>query len=308
MIMKKLIYAAVATLMILSGCEYHPYYDGQEFFVNDSMTNTVIDKNGEDIIISLQYDEPYVLECYGGKGKNYTITVSDPDCLGYSLSKSDVETPPFDFNAVPASVTLLPKKLGDTSITIKDDDTGESIQLNVHIHTGYHVLQLSETEYFFNDTVFAFIYGGENDVLKICKGSIYTRVIEPVVDGRYAFVDIDGMLYFEMTYPADENGRPLEGGEEAFRRYQVQLYDWWGQYSVYEPSVMLSDMNLQDIRPVTREAAIPEIKYENFRFVDATGHDGPLSEFLEPYNPEDHSYTRFGYFYTQSARLIPWIY
>ena len=54
MIMKKLIYAAVAALMILSGCEYHPYYDGQEFFVNDSMTNTVIDKNGEDIIISLQ--------------------------------------------------------------------------------------------------------------------------------------------------------------------------------------------------------------------------------------------------------------
>lgn len=308
MIMKKLIYAAVAALMILSGCEYHPYYDGQEFFVNDSMTNTVIDKNGEDIIISLQYDEPYVLECYGGKGKNYTITVSDPDCLGYSLSKSDVETPPFDFNAVPSSVTLLPKKLGDTSITIKDDDTGESIQLNVHIHTGYHVLQLSETEYFFNDTVFAFIYGGENDVLKICKGSIYTRVIEPVVDGRYAFVDIDGMLYFEMTYPADENGRPLEGGEETFRRYQVQLYDWWGQYSVYEPSDMLSDMNLQDIRPVTREASIPEIKYENLRFVDATGHDGPLSEFLEPYNPEDHSYTRFGYFYTQSARLIPWIY
>lgn len=24
--------------------------------------------------------------------------------------------------------------------------------------------------------------------------------------------------------------------------------------------------------------------------------------------PEDHSSTRFGYFYTQSARLIPWIY
>lgn len=305
---KYYIYAAVAALMILSGCEYHPYYDGQEFFVNDSMTNTVIDKDGQDIIISLQYDEPYVLECYGGKGKNYTITVSDPDCLGYSLNKSDVETPPFDFKAVPASVTLLPKKLGDTSITIKDDDTGESIQLNVHIHTGYHVFQLSESEFFFNDTVFAFIYGGEDDVLKICKGSIYTRVIEPVVDGRYAFVDIDGMLYFEMTYPADENGRPLEGGEETFRRYQVQLYDWWGQYSVYEPSDMLSDMNLQDIRPVTKETAFPDIKYENFRFVDATDHDGPLSEFLEPYNPEDHASPRFRYFYTQSARLIPWIY
>ena len=306
--MKNLIYAAVAALIILSGCEYHPYYDGQEFFVNDSMTNTVIDKDGEDIIISLQYDEPYVLECYGGKGKNYTITVSDPDCLGYSLSKRDVETPPFDFNVIPTEITLLPKKLGETSITIKDDDTGESIQLNVHIHTGYHVLQLSETQFFFNDTVFAFIYGGEDDVLKVCQGSIYTRRIKPEVDGRYAFVDIDGMLYFEIRYPADENGRPLEGGEEAFRRYQVQLYDWWGQYSVYEPSDMLSDMNLQDIRPVTRETAIPEIKYENLRFVDATGHDGPLSEFLEPYNPEDHSYTRFGYFYTQSARLIPWIY
>lgn len=308
MIMKKLIYAAVAALMILSGCEYHPYYDGQEFFVNDSMTNTVIDNDGEDIIISLQYDEPYVLECYGGKGKNYTITISDPDCLDYSLTESDVETPPFDFYVNPTEITLLPKKLGDTSITIKDDDTGESIQLNVHIHTGYHVLQLSETTFFFNDTVFAFIYGGEDDVLKVCQGSIYTRAIKPVVDGRYAFVDIDGILYFEMTYPADGSGRPLEGGEETFRRYQVQLYDWWGQYTVYDPSGMLYDMNLQDIRPVTKETVVPEIKYENFRFVDVTDYDGSLSEYVEPYNPNDPTSPRYSYFYTQSARIIPWIY
>ena len=305
--MKRCIYAAVAALIILSGCEYHPYYDGQEFFVNDSMTNTVIDNDGEDIIISLQYDEPYILECYGGKGKNYTITISDPDCLDYSLSKSDVETPPFDFNVIPTEITLLPKKLGETSITIKDDDTGESIQLNVHIHTGYHVLQLSETQFFFNDTVFAFIYGGEDDVLKVCQGSIYTRRIRPEVDGRYAFVEIDGLLYFEIRYPADENGRPLEGGEETFRRYQVQLYDWWN-YVVYDPSRMLSDMNLQDIRPVTKETAVPEIKYENFRFVDVTDYEGSLSGYVEPYNPETPSSPKFNYFYTQSARLIPWIY
>ena len=71
---------------------------------------------------------------------------------------------------------------------------------------------------------------------------------------------------------------------------------------------IIQNVSLLVSRSVTREAAIPEIKYENFRFVDATGHDGPLSEFLEPYNPEDHSSTRSGHFYTQSARLIPWIY
>lgn len=284
--MRKLIYAAVAALMILSGCEYHPYYDGQEFFVNDSMTNTVIDKDGEDIIISLQYDEPYILECYGGKGKNYTITISDPDCLGYSLSEGHVETPPFDFDVIPTEITLLPTKLGDTSFTVRDDDTGESIQMNIHIRTAYHALQLSEPTFFFNDTVFAFLYGGEDDVLKVCQGSIYTRRFKPVVDGRYAFVEIDGMLYFDIRYPADENGRPLDGGEEIFRRYLVQIYKGW-DYVVYDPSEMLSDMNLQDIRPVTKDVALPEIKYENFRFVDVADSGN--------------------YFYTQSARLIPGI-
>lgn len=311
--MKKYIYAFIAAMMMLSGCEeYHPFYDGQEFCIEDGVTGLLIEKDGEHIYMPLPYDpdRPYMIECYGGKGKNYTITVSDPECLDYELEISDVETPPFNWDVIPTKITLLPKKIGDVSLTVKDDDTGESYQINVHVCEAYHALELDyDNEAIFGgQVVLAFRYDGTDDVLHFCKGHAYSYDLEPFAEGKYSFVTIGGMLYFEMTYQADEDGLPAAEGTETFRRLQVQ----YGYGSMDDPEVLLMHMNLSGFPVATKETAViqPDFYSYSFRFVDVTDMEMPLTEQVVPY-----IYDEYGdrikcrdFFRASSARLVPWKY
>ena len=130
--MKRFIYAAIAVTIILTGCEYHPFYDGQAFGVYAPNVG-LIRTDGTTINVPIVDRSPYVLEFYGGMGKNHNIIVADPDCLDYVYEESDVVSSVGDTDIVPASITLHPKKKADTSITIEDIDTGESITINVSI-------------------------------------------------------------------------------------------------------------------------------------------------------------------------------
>ena len=312
MIMKKYIYAFIAAMMMLSGCEeYHPFYDGQEFCIEDGVTGLLIEKDGEHIYMPLPYDpdRPYMIECYGGKGKNYTITVSDPECLDYELEISDVETPPFNWDVIPTKITLLPKKIGDVSLTIKDDDTGESYQINVHVCEAYHALELDydNQAIFGGQVVLAFKYGGADDVLHFCNGHAYSYDLEPFAKGKYSFVTIGGMLYFEMTYQADEAGLPVAEGTETFRRLQVQ----YGYGYMDEPDVLLMHMNLSGVPVATKETAVvqPDFYSYSFRFVDVTDMEMPLTEIVDPFIYDEENYIRIpcrDFFRTSSARLVPW--
>lgn len=311
--MKKYIYAFIAAMMMLSGCEeYHPFYDGQEFCIEDGVTGLLIEKDGEHIYMPLSYDpdRPYMIECYGGKGKNYTINVSDPECLDYELEVSDVETPPFNWEVIPTKITLLPKKIGDVSLTVKDDDTGESYQINVHVCEAYHALELDyDNEAIFGgQVVLAFRYDVTDDVLHFCKGHAYSYDLEPFAKGKYSFVTIGGMLYFEMTYQADEDGLPAAEGTETFRRLQVQ----YGYGYMDDPDVLLMHMNLSGVPVATKETAVvqPDFYSYSFRFVDVTDMEMPLTEQVVPY-----IYDEYGdrikcrdFFRTSSARLVPWKY
>ena len=303
-----MIYAAFTAMIILGGCDYHPYYDGQKFCVYDVNSDTLFEEDGGDVFITLQYedDDTFILEFYGGKGQNHTVTV-DSEYLDYLYESSAVKTPPFDYEICAAEISLLPKKQGDTSITVRDDDTGESIQVNIHIDNAYHAIQMqySETSPFDQQTVFAFKYGREDDVLEICTGSIYRLDLEHVVSGKYTFADINGLLYFEMTYPADEDGRPVSGGVETFKRYQVQ-YDYGDSSNA---QYMLWQMNLEDIPLLTKDVGL-DWYVNSFRFVDVTGIDEAELELFNPYfypdDPNQAPEILFDFFVAHDAELIPW--
>lgn len=307
--MKRIIYAVLAALMILNGCDrYHPYYDGQEFCLLDSYSGTVLKEDGGHVSVTLQREaeDMFIVEFYGGTGKNHTVTVADPECLDFTYVKGSVKTPPFNSEINPAKIILLPKKLGDTSITVTDDDTGESIQFYVHIGNAYSALSLyyrGHPKIFDDQTVFAFDCGGKDDVFEICRG--YVHNLEPVVSGRYSFVDIGGILYFEITYPADSEGRPKADGEDFFRRYQVQFADG----TTDEPVDMLWYLNLAELHVRTKDAG-PDVSYQSyFRFVDVTTFDeSELTTLIDPYYyPEDPNLAYqqlYPYFNTSSSQYV----
>lgn len=292
--MKRFIYAAVAAVMMLSGCEYHPYYDGQEFCILDKEAG-VIRTDGVHIYVPMKDRDPYVLEFYGGAGENHSVTVEDPELLDYMYEGSDVRKTLLDgLEVIPANVVLTPKRTGDTSITIKDLDSDASITIYVTVCDSYMAMEVSEgNSTFETGTVFAFTYGGEDDIVKICRGSVSDRDVVHIVDGRYEFVTEDGILYFEFRFPADESGRPSQNGSEIYKRYQVrhrggQLDDW---------SYMLDLLNLLDYPCVTKGYFVPEYYDVELRFADVT-------DFEEPPTEDEAEYDSF---LARSARIFPWI-
>lgn len=304
--MKKIKYAVIAAIVMLSGCnKYHPYYDGQDFCLLDSYSGTVLKEDGGDVSVTLQreYEDMFVVEFYGGVGKNHTITVEDPECLDFTYIRSSVKTPPFDYEINPAKMILLPKKLGDTSVTVTDDDTGESMQFYVHIGNAYRALSVTYRgqPQFDNQTVYAFECGNDDNVFEICRGYIHN--LEHIVSGRYSFVDIGGILYFEITYPADSDGRPVAGGEDAFRRYQVQFDDG----TATDPVDMMWYLNLSELHVQTKDVMPDYMSY--FRFVDVTSIDeSELTMLIEPYYyPEDLNeryQLLYPYFNTSAAQYV----
>ena len=74
--MKRIIYAALAAMMMLSGCEYHPFYDGQKFRVYHKDCG-LLESDGAHIYVPHKLDEPFVLSLYGGWGKSHHIEIED---------------------------------------------------------------------------------------------------------------------------------------------------------------------------------------------------------------------------------------
>ena len=270
--MKRFIYAAIAVTIILTGCEYHPFYDGQSFGVYAPNVG-LIRTDGTTINVPIVDRSPYVLEFYGGMGKNHNITVADPDCLDYVYEESDIKSSVGDTDVVPSSITLQPKKKAETSITIEDIDTGESVTIKVCIKDSYKAAEvMTGNDTFLSRTLFVFDYFGSDDVVKICRRTAKQGEIEHVVDGRYEFVSepdelYGDVLYFEITYPADETGKPSAGGVETFKRYLVG-YEGGGYGSARWQMELL---NLIVFR-LTTKMSDPSYEYNAvLRFVDVTG-------------------------------------
>ena len=295
--MKRLIYMAVLAMIAFASCEYHPYYDGQALCIYGSECG-LIRTDGVHVNVPVVSREPYVLELYGGKGCNHTIVVDDSDILGYEYSSRDVQHSIADeSDLIPAKITLRPKKKGDTCITIKDDDTGESIMMFIHVCDAYKAIQLFKgNSDFYHDCILAFNYGELDDVVRICRGNVYTGNIEHIVDGHYRFVDIEGYLHLELTFTAGENGRVAAEGTEVQKLYQVQFISG----GAYGADLMLEYLNLSLLPTYTRKVesdvdVMPSYKME-FMFIDVTGVDLPNVDSLDGEQ-----------FFAYSAEIIPWV-
>lgn len=280
--MKKFIYTVIMAVIILSGCEYNPYYDGQDFCVYDK-TYGMLETDGMHIYVPMPDKDPYVLEFYGGKGKSHKISIADPECLRYTYIESDIKTAPFDVTQItPAGITLLPQKTCDTSIKIEDLDTGESLEINVHICDSFQAVEVSEgCASFEKGTVFAFRYGGEDKRVRICRGNVSERELEYIVEGNYEFAAVDDSLYFELKYPADEAGKPTAAGMECTRTYQILHIDG----SMDDPWWMMQLLNLENLPIETRSYYVPDRYDASLRFVN-----------------EQEEFT------VNSAMIIPWFF
>ena len=294
MIMKRFIYAALTAMMILSGCEYHPYYDGQSFRVYHKDYG-LIETDGTHIYVPVQDDEPCVLELYGGKGKNHTVRIENTDCLGYSYEKSDVRKSGFDDpEIIPAGVTLIPKELGYTSLILTEEDTGESVMIYVHVCEAYKAIDIYEsTNSLDRGTVLAFRYGGKDDVVRICKEDAYSGEMKHVVDGRYAFVSVNSTVCLELHFPADRSGQPCADGEEIFRKYIVE-FKYGGVYG--SANGMMQCLNLLDFPLQTKSSVDYNAVHYDFQFVDITDEESPEADRSE-----------YPVFFAKSAVIIPWI-
>lgn len=294
MIMKRLVYAVLAAMMILSGCEYHPYYDGQKFRLYHRSCG-LVEEDGAVVNIPLVTEKPFSINLLGGLGKNHYVQIEDPEYLDYEITKGDVVNEAFDApDFIPVGVVLKPKKLGETSVTITEADTGESITIKVKIREAYKALKIYNSDCCLEaQTILCFRCGGSDDVLKICKGNLETGEFHSVIDGTYAFVEQKGSLYFEIAFPADEYGYPDEDGTIIKKKFRISTY-----YNVAFESVedMIRYMNIQDIPVQTKSYDYPDL-YIDFQFVDVTDKV-----------PADGYYPNAPYFYAYTAVIIPWLY
>lgn len=291
--MKRIIYAALAAMTMLTGCEYHPYYDGQKFRVYHKDCG-LLESDGAHIYVPHQLDEPYVLNLYGGWGKSHYVEIEDQECLGYSYEKGDVKKDGFDDpDMIAAGVTLIPKKIGDTVIKITEQTTGESISIFVHVCEAYKAIKVYETQNSLAaGTILAFRYGGVDDVVRLCREDIRTGATEHIVDGRYAFVDNGASVRLKMTFPADEAGQPCAGGTEISKEYDIE-FRYGGVYG--SANGMMQCLNLLGF-PLTTKSSYVIVPYYDFQFVDITGGIVP-----------DMSSPDAQVFYARSAVVIPWV-
>lgn len=287
--MKKTIYILLAVMLLVCGCEYHPYYDGQKFRLYNRNSG-LIEEDGCHLYVPIVSMWDFEITLYGGKGKHHVITVDDPQYLSYSYKEADVEASLWGSGIVPAAITIEPKELGETSMRISDEDTGESIQVYLHVVKAYSMLQIYASENSLEpNLVLAFEYMSENDVVKICKKDPDTGKVAFIMDAKFRMLDYQTTVVLELTYAADAEGQPAVDGVETVRLFRVQFENGQESYS----SEILRYMNLNYL-PVTR-AYYEEPLYDyyfTFRFVDIT--DADVSE----QDPEE-----LKCFYCQSARL-----
>ena len=292
--MKRMIYAALAAVLMISACDsYHPYYDGQQFRIYH-YDYGVIEADGVNMDVPIVDKDEYVIEIYGGKGENHRVEVEDPDYMGYKYKEAEVNGGPFGDGIQPATIILQPRKLGDTSITISDEDTGESIRVYLHIIKAYSMMEIFQTKNSLETgTVLAFEYASEGETLKMCRITEEGMRPEYVCDAKCRFLDRDTTFVMELTYPADENEQPDPQGTETVKRFLAEFENGHGAYGAYS---MLRYMNLDYIPVQTKDVHIEDDYYEKFRFIDVTEDEHP-----DPESPD----TKI--FYATSATLETWI-
>lgn len=293
--MKRYILAAIAVLMILSGCEYHPYYDGQILRVYQ-IRYGLIENDGAHLYVPIESTRPYVLEIYGGKGKKHKVTVSDPELLAVIYREASVDA--FLGEGIgPANLTLQPRQLGDTSMEILDEDTGESITINIHIVKAYNMMEIHATQNSLAiGTVIAFDYPSPSEDIKMCRKNQENGDLEYLFDAKCRFHDCDTTVMMELTYLADEYEQPDVHGTEITKKFLVQSEEG---YVTGDPYYTLDMMNLHYMTILTRAVEDEYVRLEynyRFRFIDITENENP--DLLSPDSK---------IFYATSAKLQPWI-
>ena len=296
--MNRYILAAISLLMLLSGCEYHPYYDGQILRIYQNK-HGLIEADGTHLYVPIVDRNPYRLEIYGGKGKNHKVTISNPELIGYTYTEADIET--FLGNGPsPAVVTLEPRQIGDTVIEILDEDTGESIRIDLHIVKVFNMMQIEESHNSLGeDIVIAFDFPTPTEDIKLCRKISDNFEFECIVEAKCRFIACDTTAVMELTYLADENEQPDPDGSEIVKNFYIE--DELGNVSGY-PSYTLRTMNLNDMGIQTKKVydEYDSFVYDSrFRFIEIA--DVTDSEIPDGDSPDTKM------FYASSAQLTPWI-
>ena len=292
--MRRYIYAAIVALIMLSGCEYNPYYDGQMMRIYQS-GHGLIEADGTHLYVPIVDKKDYTLKIYGGKGKSHKVSVSDPEYLDFTYTKASVETF-LEEDIKPAILTLKPKQLGDTSIEILDEDTGESIRIELHIVNAFNMMEIYESQNSLAaGTVIAFEYPSASEDIKICRKDSENGDLEYLLDAKCRFHNCDTTVAMELTYLADESEQPDIHGTEITKKFLVQSKEG---YVTGNPDYTLDIMNLYYMTSLTRAVEdVYDISGYNFqfRFIDITDNENP-----DPESPD----TKI--FYASSAQVKPW--
>lgn len=288
-------------MLMVCGCQYHPFYDGQplrlyatDHGIIDYSDQSLMEPENNHIYVPIVSRREFKIEIYGGKGKNHKVMVENPEYFSYTYEKAAIEGGLMGDGVVPATITIEPHKLGDTAMTITDEDTKESITVIVHVIKTFSVIEVDETQNSLPvGTCLAFEYAIKSDVVKICRKSEQTNDLEYLYDAHFRFLQDDKVLEFELTYLADQNGAPDINGSEVIRRFLVEYEAYEGFESAYGTIHL---MNLEYL-PVQTRGYIDMSDYEyreNFRFIDITDNPNP-----DPESPE----TKI--FYAESASRMP---
>lgn len=106
----------------------------------------ILDKNGE------QVDQMYVsvitsgtLSIVGGIGDHHTVEVQDESIVTAYYNSRGTGHSHIPTETLPASVVLLPHKLGSTVVSITDNDTDETLHVQVDVVHQYIGLTVSES-------------------------------------------------------------------------------------------------------------------------------------------------------------------
>ena len=148
----------------------------------------ILDENGE------QVEQMYVsiitsgtLSIVGGMGDNHTVEVQDESILtahynGRGAGHSHIPT-----ETLPASVVLLPHKLGSTVVSITDNDTDETLHVQIDVVHQYIGLTVSEStaEELENGTMILFLQDETVNEYRIVSRN--GKEYETLAKGEYHF-------------------------------------------------------------------------------------------------------------------------
>ena len=90
--MKRFIYSAIVVMLMVCGCQYHPFYDGQPLRLYNSESG-IIENDGGHVYVSIVSIRDFEIEIYGGKGKNHEVSASVSSHHSKPLMKNSMSFP-----------------------------------------------------------------------------------------------------------------------------------------------------------------------------------------------------------------------